>query len=289
MANGLSNNPTGNTPTPENGADPKSFGIIPAIIGVVGALGAAFASNRGNKKEAEKQKAFQEDMWHQQNAYNSPEQQMARLKEAGLNPNLIYGSGVSGATGLADKVGSYDRAEITYDNPIAAGMSTATDVGRISNMEAQNAVMHADVPLKNAQALSTIANSKKINVDRKLVEQTMDGQIDAIRLNNRLRKENIVGTQIDNYVKDKTKSARIKQESQRLILAGENIKNLKSKTKGQDLENIIKAYDARLQKVYGIPASNTGLIINLIRSVLGVGTRAYDFGKEHNVSPSLIR
>lgn len=32
-------------------------------------------------------------MWELQNFYNSPESQMMRLKGAGLNPNLVYGSG----------------------------------------------------------------------------------------------------------------------------------------------------------------------------------------------------
>lgn len=31
--------------------------------------------------------------WNMQNAYNSPASQMARLKAAGLNPNLVYGNG----------------------------------------------------------------------------------------------------------------------------------------------------------------------------------------------------
>lgn len=31
--------------------------------------------------------------WRRQAEYNSPKNQMARLKEAGLNPNLVYGSG----------------------------------------------------------------------------------------------------------------------------------------------------------------------------------------------------
>lgn len=34
--------------------------------------------------------------WARENAYNTPEQQMARFKEAGLNPNLIYGQGDAG-------------------------------------------------------------------------------------------------------------------------------------------------------------------------------------------------
>ena len=37
--------------------------------------------------------------------YNHPKEQMKRLQEAGLNPNLIYGEGIKGATGgLADPV-----------------------------------------------------------------------------------------------------------------------------------------------------------------------------------------
>ena len=37
------------------------------------------------------------DRWNEQNLYNSPEQQMERYKEAGLNPNLIYGTGTTSA------------------------------------------------------------------------------------------------------------------------------------------------------------------------------------------------
>lgn len=35
-------------------------------------------------------------MWHMQNEYNSPVQQMQRLNDAGLNPNLMYGKGTVG-------------------------------------------------------------------------------------------------------------------------------------------------------------------------------------------------
>lgn len=47
------------------------------------------------------QQAFDQNvqMWNKQNAYNTPLQQMKRLKQAGLNPNLVYGGGnVSGNT-----------------------------------------------------------------------------------------------------------------------------------------------------------------------------------------------
>lgn len=49
----------------------------------------------------EKQFKYNKQMYDYQNAYNSPAAQMARLKAAGLNPNLIYGSGSANASGNA--------------------------------------------------------------------------------------------------------------------------------------------------------------------------------------------
>jgi len=64
-------------------------------------------ANRANRQEADKARAYNKQMWEAQNLYNSPEQQMARLKAAGLNPNLVYGKGAGGnAAGPASPVGA---------------------------------------------------------------------------------------------------------------------------------------------------------------------------------------
>jgi len=62
----------------------------------------AFDQNRIDRNA---QNAYNLDLWNKQNLYNSPESQMERYKEAGLNPNLIYGTGTTSAgnTGLAPK------------------------------------------------------------------------------------------------------------------------------------------------------------------------------------------
>lgn len=64
--------------------------------------------NRVNAKEntdktiaaqkSESELAYQRsvEMWNQQNMYNSPQAQMQRYMEAGLNPHLIYGQGTPG-------------------------------------------------------------------------------------------------------------------------------------------------------------------------------------------------
>ena len=56
-------------------------------------------SNKTNRKLARDARDYDYQMWLKSNEYNSPVSQMSRLKEAGLNPNLVYGSGsVSGNT-----------------------------------------------------------------------------------------------------------------------------------------------------------------------------------------------
>lgn len=69
----------------------------------------------GSKSQkSENRKAFERDffMWNAQNAYNHPSAQMARLKEAGLNPMLVYGNGsVFGNT--SGSAPSYRPADVT--------------------------------------------------------------------------------------------------------------------------------------------------------------------------------
>ena len=93
---------------------------VAAAIGAAGSIASSIGASQRQKKvnqqnyawnaaEAQKQRDFQERMWNAANVYNSPLAQMNRFKEAGLNPNLIYGqmgstnAGVpSGAKGSAN-------------------------------------------------------------------------------------------------------------------------------------------------------------------------------------------
>lgn len=89
--------------------------LLPIIIAALGGLGSSamavgaarrntdrtIAANRQMAEYAYSQDkqmsdlAYRRDieMWERQNLYNSPEAQMARLRSAGLNPNMVYGSG----------------------------------------------------------------------------------------------------------------------------------------------------------------------------------------------------
>lgn len=66
-----------------------------------------------NKNMAEYQYSKDLEMWNAQNNYNSPKEQMARFKNAGLNPNLIYGS--SANTGNASTMPKYNAPTLQYN------------------------------------------------------------------------------------------------------------------------------------------------------------------------------
>lgn len=98
------------------------------------------------------------EMWNKQNQYNSPQEQMNRYKQAGLNPNLIYGQGSSGNATTLPKY-SAPRQEYNYKPAInpAMTLSMFTDFAmkqqQTDNMRQQKELLQAEIQAKK------IANS----------------------------------------------------------------------------------------------------------------------------------
>lgn len=63
------------------------MGLFDAIASSINTGANIFFQNKTNRENIQNQW----DMWNATNEYNSPEAQMERYKDAGLNPNLIYG------------------------------------------------------------------------------------------------------------------------------------------------------------------------------------------------------
>ena len=86
--------------------------IASALVGAGGSLLNSIVGSGANSAMSAKQRAWQtsereasqqwqEDMWNKSNEYNSAKSQVARVLEAGLSPNLLYGSGQQVASGTA--------------------------------------------------------------------------------------------------------------------------------------------------------------------------------------------
>ena len=85
-----------------------------AVSGAMGLIGSALNYHYQSKLQ-EKQNQFNLDMWNLQNEYNSPQAQMKRYEEAGLNPALIYSQGNPGNATSAPVQGVPEAPEISRD------------------------------------------------------------------------------------------------------------------------------------------------------------------------------
>ena len=88
----------------------KKFIQSRALRNVGSAVLANKLQTQQNKKLAQYSFNKNVEMWKMQNEYNSPKNQMSRLSESGLNPNLMYGKGT---VGNAQTMPQYQGLETT--------------------------------------------------------------------------------------------------------------------------------------------------------------------------------
>lgn len=116
--------------------------ITAAIAGAAALAGSIWQSSQ-TKKQNKRLREEQQADWEKQMEYNSPKSQMDRLKEAGLNPNLVYGNGADATIGPPPSRTSYE--ERTPDLTSIAGQALQFMQARanISQTEAQTAAIKA--------------------------------------------------------------------------------------------------------------------------------------------------
>lgn len=127
-----------------------------SLLGTGGQIYAAGKMNKKTRQWNEKmygiQRADALKDWDMTNAYNSPEQQMQRFKEAGLNPNLIYGQSNEGATVRSTDAKSWNPETPDIQggvrNAIGAYQDFTLQDEQVKNMQAQRENMALDGVIK---------------------------------------------------------------------------------------------------------------------------------------------
>lgn len=144
--------------------------------------------NRANRRFALKMYEVQRKDaladWSMQNYYNSPEQQMLRLKNAGLNPHLIYGNrgqsdaGAVRSTPMDVPKGEAPRIDLGGVGSKFMGFyDLAVKQAQAENLKTQNAVLEADKALKEAQEMQTRLQGLKTIQDTKTGEFDLSQKI----------------------------------------------------------------------------------------------------------------
>lgn len=190
-----------------------------ALVGMLGALGGSMigagaqkSANATNMELARYQNAWQQaenerafdrsvEMWNLQNAYNSPSAQMSRLRQAGLNPNLVYGSGVTGnsagsapsyqpAKGERATVAPYTGWNLGLSDAMSLYMAAKRNKAEVENMEAQNAYIREQTNTEGFKQASILANTNLSKYNLNLSERLFDTTVDkAIADKNRAEAE----------------------------------------------------------------------------------------------------
>ena len=111
-----------------------------------------------------KQNEYDQFLWHQQNKYNSPEEQMARLKAAGLNPHLVFGQGT---TGNADQIkpnspgnsGSPDPVSVPTMRNELQGIRAFSDIYDLRVKKAQENNIDSQTQINALKAIGQSINN----------------------------------------------------------------------------------------------------------------------------------
>lgn len=137
------------------------------LTGVTGQMDKSYQQQIGAMNQ---QNAYNEYMWNLQNQYNTPEAQLARMKEAGIDVNptaYALGSGnLSNTAGSLSSAGGFAGSGSPAGNPVSMALGVASTVANYKNTMAQT------------------ANMQKQN-------KNLDGVIRSTQLENAIRQHNL--------------------------------------------------------------------------------------------------
>jgi hypothetical protein len=159
--------------------------LLGGLLTGLGSLGASLITNSGAKKRQSQADLQNINFWNMQNKYNHPSQQMARLKEAGLNPNLVYDQSVSGATGSAGNVAPSKAAPYNMENFLGQGVqgfqNTSQALKNIQDYKTTKALRPGQIELQRAQ-INDMQNKADLSfIQKNIASATQQTEIKKIQ------------------------------------------------------------------------------------------------------------
>ena len=102
-------------------------GIVGSGINLVGSVASSLMGNSSNLKLAREQREWDYKMWKENNEYNTPQNQVKRLRDAGINPALALTNG-SLQSGISQSTAGGQQAPQMDFSPIAQGVRNSVDL-----------------------------------------------------------------------------------------------------------------------------------------------------------------
>lgn len=257
--------------------------LLPFISGAANAASTGFqnAANRKFSREMydrQRQDAIYD--WNMQNEYNRPDNQMARLKEAGLNPNLVYGNGGS-STPSVQMRGSDPKGAMGTPPQIDLGGALAQMVDILKGKEeTSNLIAQRDL-LKEQLELAR-KTGRRMDQDFTFKNELNPMSLDALRASTKKTMADTTYTQDANRRAENMQAYTIAEVIARTLNIRENTaKTFKEKLKIDEEIKILKnsqtlqEFDIAFRKEFNIPPGTT-LPQTAIRTII----KAWDVTKK---------
>lgn len=230
----------------------NSLGIATSAIGgLAGTLGSAIGSRSEQKRQYKynmEMAKWQNDVnisnWQMQNEYNLPQNQMARLQAAGLNPNLVYGSGTSTTASTPAGVSQPSSPALrNWDSilnhalgSIPSLLDQALKVAQIdkvsqetSNLSSYQRNLNLEGDLKELDMIARRYGNAKSQYEAEIWKSYWDNKI--------------IGMRADNELKD---AQRFNLDSMRSFRDGVQTENLRSSTARNMADVALNSYRRNL-------------------------------------------
>jgi hypothetical protein len=186
--------------------------------------------------------------WNKQNLYNSPKEQMARYKDAGLNPHLIYGQ-----TQTAQPVRSSDYKAPNY---VAPQLDLSPNVNPM--------LIQAQIDNIKANTLKANSETDWKNLNTKVLEDKKDYVIGKSQWDAFKSKADLEKTQYQTFVMQQKLKPEINQ-----ILANTDLTTDKKALVAKQVQSLIQSMELMKQKT--ITEKQQNEFVQQVDSVSKVG------------------
>lgn len=279
-------------------------GIVAGVGSLFGGLGSSAMNNKAvqdtNKtnmeiakyqaqwQQQENEKAYQRslNMWNLQNEYNSPTQQMARIRAAGLNPNLVYGNGITGnsagsapqyepAKFNAPTMQAYRGWNLGISDAISQFLAYRAAKAQVDNMEAQNGLIRQQTATEATRQANVAVSTARSEFDLSMAKELKDVSVSsAIADMNQKQAGAAQGwtkanREVVQYELDKALfDNKIKLSSEEYLKTLESVRQLQQ-------DNDINAFRYRMERLLGTGSNSLTMIRDLLlRLGTALGDRA---------------
>lgn len=240
----------------------------------------------------ENEKAYQRSlhMWNLQNEYNSPTQQMARLRSAGLNPNLVYGSGVTGnSAGSTPQYQPADikRAELSPYRGWNQGLTDAvsnflafrSNRAQVENMEAQNSLIRQQTATEATRQANIAASTARSEFDLSQANRLKDVSVSMAEAQmSKAQHDASTAWSQSQQSWIKTNIDRALQET-RIRLGRQEYEQMVQATRRLYQDNDINGFRNTLERMVGSSKSLSGRTVEVLERIivtLLLGQNGYD-------------